>query len=63
MRRAAKRFINYIRSERGMSPSTVHSYRQDLRKFIEFLEKHWGRYLLPAGHRGQPFTINFTRGE
>ena len=48
MRRAAKRFINYIRSERGMSPSTVHSYRQDLKKFIEFLEKHWGRYLLPG---------------
>jgi integrase/recombinase XerC len=48
MRRAAQRFINYIRSERGMSPSTVHSYREDLKKFIEFLEKHWGRYLLPG---------------
>jgi site-specific recombinase XerD len=48
MRRAAKRFINYIRSERGMSPSTVHSYREDLKKFIEFLESHWGRYLLPG---------------
>ena len=37
MRRAAKRFIDYIRSKRGMSPSTVHSYREDLKKFIEFL--------------------------
>ncbi len=40
MKRAAKRFINYLRSERGMSPSTVHSYREDLKKFIEFLESH-----------------------
>jgi len=48
MRRAAQRFINYIKSERGMSPATVLSYREDLRKFIEFLEKHWGRYLLPG---------------
>ena len=48
MRRAAQRFINYIKSERGMSPATVHSYREDLRKFIEFLENHWGRCLLPG---------------
>ena len=48
MRRAAQRFINYIKSERGMSPATVHSYREDLRKFIEFLESHWGRCLLPG---------------
>jgi site-specific recombinase XerD len=48
MRRAAQRFINYIRSERGMTPATVHSYQEDLRKFIEFLESHWGRCLLPG---------------
>ena len=48
MRRAAQRFINYIRSERGMTPATVHSYREDLKKFIEFLESHWGRCLLPG---------------
>ena len=48
MRRAAQRLINYIKSERGMSPATVHSYREDLRKFIEFLENHWGRCLLPG---------------
>ena len=46
MRRAAKRFINYIRSERGLSASTVQSYRDDLKKFIEHLESRWGRGLL-----------------
>ena len=46
MRRAVKRFINYIRSERGLSPSTVQSYRDDLKKFIEYLESRWGRGLL-----------------
>ena len=48
MRRPAQRFINYIRSERGMTPATVHSYQEDLRKFIEFLESRWGRCLLPG---------------
>jgi len=46
MRRAVKRFINYIRSERGLSPTTVQSYRDDLKKFIEYLESRWGRGLL-----------------
>ena len=30
MRRAAQRFINYITSERGMTPANVHAYRQDM---------------------------------
>jgi site-specific recombinase XerD len=48
MRRAAKRFINYIKSERGMSSTTVESYRDDLKKFIEFLEEHYSRGMLPG---------------
>ena len=48
MRRAAKRFINYITSERGMSSTTVESYRDDLKKFIEFLEYHYNRWMLPG---------------
>jgi integrase/recombinase XerC len=48
MRRAAKRFINYIKSERGMSSTTVESYRDDLKKFIAFLEEHYNRWMLPG---------------
>ena len=48
MRRSAKRFINHIRTERGMSPATVNSYRDDLRKFITFAEDRVGRGLLPG---------------
>jgi len=48
MRRAAKRFINHISSERGMSPTTVASYRDDIKKFIEFLEARGGRGMLPG---------------
>lgn len=48
MRRAAKRFINHVRSERGMSPATVESYRDDLKKFIEFLESRKVRGMLPG---------------
>mgnify|MGYP000712387472 CR=1 FL=1 len=29
MRRAAKRFINHVQTERGMSPGTVDSYGDD----------------------------------
>jgi site-specific recombinase XerD len=47
MRRAAKRFINHIKSERGMSPTTVASYRDDIKKFIEFLEARVDRGKLP----------------
>lgn len=48
MRRAAKRFINYIKSERGMSSTTVESYRDDIKKFIEFLEEHYSKCMLPG---------------
>ena len=48
MRRAAKRFINHIKSERGMSSTTVDSYRDDIKKFIEFLEARVGRGMLPG---------------
>lgn len=48
MRRAAKRFINHIKTERGLSRETVESYRDDLKKFIEFVETKKGRGLLPA---------------
>ena len=48
MRRAAKRFINHIKSERGLSRETVESYRDDLKKFIEFVEDRKGRGLLPG---------------
>ena len=48
MRRSARRFITHIKAERGMSPATVGSYRDDLRKFIEFLESRWGRDMLPG---------------
>lgn len=48
MRRVAKRFINHISSERGMSPTTVESYRDDIKKFIEFLEARCGRGMLPG---------------
>ncbi len=48
MRRAAKRFINHIKSERGMSPTTVASHRDDIKKFIEFLEARGGRGMLPG---------------
>jgi len=48
MRNVVRRFVNHIKSERGMSPATVRSYRDDLKKFIEFLESRWGRGLLPG---------------
>jgi site-specific recombinase XerD len=48
MRNVVRRFINYIKSERGMSPATIHSYRDDLKRFIEFLEIRWGKGLLPG---------------
>ena len=48
MRRAARRFINHIKSERGMSSTTVESCRDDIRKFIEFLEARVGRGMLPG---------------
>jgi len=48
MRKAAGRFITYIRSDRGMSLETVESYRDDLRKFIEFVEGRRGKGLLPG---------------
>lgn len=48
MRRAARRFINHIKAERGMSPVTVESYRDDLKKFIEFLEDRYSRGMLPG---------------
>ncbi|OGV70464.1 MAG: hypothetical protein A2283_19150 [Lentisphaerae bacterium RIFOXYA12_FULL_48_11] len=48
MRRAAKRFINHIKTERGLSRETVDSYRDDLKKFIEFVETKKGRGLLPG---------------
>lgn len=48
MRRAARRFINHIKEERGMSPTTVESYRDDLKKFIEFLENRYSRGMLPG---------------
>lgn len=51
MRRAAKRFINHIKTERGLSPETVESYREDLRKFIEYAEAKKGRGLLPGDIR------------
>jgi site-specific recombinase XerD len=52
MRRAARRFINHIKSERGMSPATVNSYRADLKKFIVFLEGRWSRGMLPGDVTG-----------
>jgi site-specific recombinase XerD len=48
MRRSARRFVNHVRTERGMSPATISSYRDDLKKFIEFLEIHWGKGMLPG---------------
>ena len=48
MRRAVRRFIDHVRSERGMSPATVKSYRDDLKKFVAFLESRKGRGLLPG---------------
>ena len=48
MRRAAKRFVNHIKSERGMSSTTVKSYRDDIKKFIEFLEVQGVRGMLPG---------------
>ena len=47
MRRAARQFINHIRTERGMSATTVASYRSDLKRFIKFVEGRRGRGLLP----------------
>jgi site-specific recombinase XerD len=51
VRRAAKRFINHIKTERGLSPETVESYRDDLKKFIEYAEAKKGRGLLPGDIR------------
>lgn len=48
MRRSAKRFINHIRTDRGMSPATVSSYEDDLKKFISFAETRVGCGLLPG---------------
>jgi len=48
MRREAKRFINHIKTERGLSRETVESYQDDLKKFIEFVEAKKGRGLLPG---------------
>lgn len=48
MRRAARRFINHVAGERGLSPTTVLSFRDDLKRFIEFLETRYGRGMLPG---------------
>jgi len=48
VRRAAKRFINHIKTGRGLSRETVESYRDDLKKFIEFVETRKGKGLLPG---------------
>ena len=50
-----------------MTAATVHSYQEDLKKFIEFLESHWGRFLLPGdvtpyhSHRF-PVTVYMIEG-
>lgn len=35
-----KRFIDYIKSQRGYSPNTVRSYEADLRHFFNYLKKN-----------------------
>jgi site-specific recombinase XerD len=47
-RRSARRFLNHIKTERGLSPETVESDGDDLKKFIEFVEVRKGKGLLPG---------------
>ena len=44
-----KSFIEYLRVERGLAPSSVVAYKTDIRQFAEFLGRH-GRALLTARH-------------
>ena len=65
MRRAARRFIDHVKTERGMSPATVRSFRDDLKKFIEYKGKALKNSVEPeaplfAGRGGQhspPITL------
>ena len=32
-------FLSYLRVEKGLSDNTIQSYRRDMLKFVEFLDK------------------------
>lgn len=36
----SKRFLEHLRSERNYSPHTITAYANDIRNFIEFMERH-----------------------
>ena len=48
MRRVAKRFLYYLRSEKNASPATIKGYAEDLQKFIMFQEERHGKHILPG---------------
>ncbi len=39
MNRLVEEFLNYLSAERGLSANTISSYRGDLNKYIQYLEK------------------------
>ena len=38
MKNLLEQFSHYLAIERGFSPRTIEAYKQDLQKFIEFLD-------------------------
>ena len=48
MKRAAKRFIQYLEVERNLSQFTVQGYKHDIKKFLEFISGNFRKDLLPG---------------
>ena len=43
------RWLSHLRAERRLSPKTSEAYARDLRQFLDFLCKHWGKRVTLAG--------------
>ena len=38
---AVDRFLQYLRTERNVSPNTVRAYSSDLARYLEWAERSW----------------------
>ncbi len=59
MNKLVERFITYIQIERGLSENTIISYKQELEKFFNFLNK----YNLRASEADENVILNFIKTE
>ena len=57
-----KSFLEYMRSERNLSPNTVAAYNDDLNQFNEFLVKHFSAFSVDIAEVDQ-VTIRLFLGE